>query len=83
MFELNGEQRFKFLGDECVIYKIDTAETLLLEEQAATILQAIPDKPISYSQIEEVASGGNRLDSDSLNTLLEHLVQAGLVKKVT
>jgi DNA-binding HxlR family transcriptional regulator len=81
-FILKVALRYRYLGPECVIYKIETAETLLLEKKAATILQTIPDKPISYSQIEESISVANELDTDSLNKLLEHLVHAGLVKKV-
>lgn len=83
-FILQEPLRFKSFSYESVVYKIETAETLLLERRAANILQAIPCNPITYSQLEACVASGIGSDPDclSLEEVLSHLVAAGLVKKV-
>ncbi|PCI22304.1 MAG: hypothetical protein COB62_01630 [Piscirickettsiaceae bacterium] len=75
--------RYKCIESECIVYNLDTAETLLLERQAAVILQAVPNNPTTLAGLKNsvVASCGSSVDESSLAETLEHLVLAGLVNK--
>ncbi len=81
---LTGVFRYNYLDSECVVYNINTAETLLLERQSATILQAIPSNSITVSQLEKCVATGieSNANSLSLDEVLNHLLAAGLIKNV-
>jgi hypothetical protein len=76
--------RYKNLECSCAVYKIRSGETLLLEKEAANILKVIPDQPITYIKIEKLVKSVSTLDPECFNleNVLEHLVHAGLIKKV-
>ena len=84
-FILSGSLRYNYLGsEECVVYKIDSAETLLLERRAANILESLPTKPITVDQLEACDLTGDDLVPESLrlDEVLNYLVAAGLIKEV-
>ena len=82
---LSSSLRYNYLGsDECVVYKIDSSETLLLERRAANILESLSTKPTMVDQLKACDVTDGDFDSEilSLNEVLNHLAAAGLVKVV-
>ncbi len=84
-YVLSGSLRFNYIGpDECVVYKIKSSDTLLLESRAANILESLSTKPSTVDQLEACGIKGIESDPESLrlDEGLNHLVAAGLIKVV-